>query len=74
MEKPDGYVRISRRSGVLIQHPYPMYYYPDNITESILIFQKGVFDYYSISNEVKELSKIDIEEFNEKKYICLYGK
>lgn len=72
-KKPDGYVRISRRSGVLIQHPYPMYYYPDNITESILIFQKGVFDYYSISNEVKELSKIDIEEFNEKKiYMSLW--
>lgn len=43
--KPKGYVRISRRSGVVIQHPYPMYYYPDNIQESILIFQKGKFDY-----------------------------
>src|SRR3989442_12329973 len=31
--KPKGYVRIRRRSGVLIQHPYPMYYYPDNIQE-----------------------------------------
>jgi DNA modification methylase len=29
--KPEGYIRISRRSGVIIQHPYPMYYYPDNI-------------------------------------------
>ena len=25
-KKPDGYVRISRRSGVLLQNPYPMYY------------------------------------------------
>ena len=50
--KPKGYVRISRRSGVVIQHPYPMYYYPDNIQESILIFQKGRFDY----SYVRELS------------------
>ena len=39
-KKPDGYIRISRRSGVFLQHPYPMYYYPDNLIESILIFQK----------------------------------
>ena len=35
--KPEGYVRIGRRSGVLLQHPFPMYYYPDNIQESIII-------------------------------------
>jgi modification methylase len=46
--KPEGYVRISRRSGVLLQHPYPMYFYPDNIHESILIFQKGKFNYDNI--------------------------
>ena len=40
-KKPDGYLRISRRSGVLLQNPYPMYFYPDNLLESILIFQKG---------------------------------
>jgi len=28
--KPEGYVRISRRSGVMLQHPYSMYFYPDN--------------------------------------------
>ena len=38
--KPEGYIRISRRSGVLLQNPYPMYYYPDNLLEIILIFQK----------------------------------
>ncbi|MFX0015424.1 MAG: DNA-methyltransferase [Promethearchaeota archaeon] len=38
--KPEGYIRISRRSGVLLQNPYPMYYYPDNLIENILIFQK----------------------------------
>ncbi len=26
--KPAGYTRISRRSGVVLQHPYPMYFYP----------------------------------------------
>lgn len=64
-KKPDGYLRISRRSGVLIQNPYPMYYYPDNLLESIIIFQKGDFDYKSISAEVKEASKIDIQEFKD---------
>ncbi len=44
-KKPDGYLRISRRSGVLLQNPYPMYFYPDNLLESIIIFQKGKFDY-----------------------------
>jgi DNA modification methylase len=38
--KPEGYIRISRRSGVLLQNPYPMYYYPDNLLEVILVFQK----------------------------------
>jgi len=62
-KKPDGYLRISKRSGVLLQNPFPMYYYPDNLLESIVIFQKGKFDYRSISKEVRELSKIDLKEF-----------
>ncbi len=65
--KPKGYTRISRRSGVLLQHPYPMYYYPDNIQENILIFQKGRFDYgylNTLSDEVKEASRIDLNEYN----------
>lgn len=66
--KPEGYIRISRRSGVLVQHPYPMYYYPDNLQESILIFQNGDFDYKRISKEVKEASKINIEEFQREKW------
>ena len=66
--KPKGYVRISRRSGVILQHPYPMYFYPDNLQESILIFQKGKFDYSNIKNlppEILEASKIDKKEFNQ---------
>jgi DNA modification methylase len=70
-KKPEGYIRISKRSGVLIQHPYPMYFHPDNIYEEILIFQKGNFDYSYLKNlgrEVLEESKIDIELFNREKW------
>ncbi len=66
--KPSGYTRISRRSGVVLQHPYPMYFYPDNIQESILIFQKGEFDYAqlkSVQAKNLESSKIDTQRFNE---------
>jgi len=69
--KPEGYIRISRRSGVVIQHPYPMYFYPDNIQESILIFQKGEFDYDYVKKlppEIKEESKIDVKEYQKNKW------
>jgi site-specific DNA-methyltransferase (adenine-specific) len=65
--KPKGYVRISRRSGVVVQHPYPMYFYPDNIQESILIFQKGRFDYSyvrELSSKLLEKSRIPIQDYN----------
>ncbi len=58
-KKPEGYIRISRRSGVLLQHPYPMYFYPDNIQESILIFQKGKYKYPPPNSE----SEIDKDEY-----------
>lgn len=32
-KKPEGYIRISRRSGVMLQNPYPMYFYPDKYIE-----------------------------------------
>jgi len=67
-KKPDGYLRISGRSGVLLQNPYPMYFYPDNLLESILILQKGRFEYRSVSPEIRELSRINIEEFQIKKW------
>jgi len=66
--KPKGYVRISRRSGVVIQHPYPMYYYPDNIQESILIFQKGRFDYSYVRElplKILEKSRIALNDYND---------
>lgn len=67
-KKPEGYLRISKRSGVILQNPYPMYYYPDNLLESIIIFQKGKFDYKSINQEVREASKIDKDEFQKNKW------
>ncbi len=67
-KKPEGYLRISRRSGVILQNPYPMYFYPDNLLESIIIFQKGRFNYKSISKEIRESSKINIKEFQENKW------
>jgi DNA modification methylase len=72
-KKPEGYLRISRRSGVILQNPYPMYFYPDNLLESIIFFQKGKFDYKSVSKEVKQASRVDKEEFqNNKWYMTLW--
>ena len=66
--KPEGYIRISRRSGVILQHPYPMYFYPDNIQETILIFQNGKFDYKRTPKELKKKSKINVEEYQRNKW------
>ena len=72
-KKPEGYIRISRRSGVILQNPYPMYFYPDNLLESIIIFQKGKFDYRSVSKAVREKSKVDTKEIqNNKWYMTLW--
>lgn len=69
--KPEGYIRISRRSGVVVQHPYPMYFYPDNIQESILIFQKGRFDYKYVRDlapSIREASRIDLSRYQSEKW------
>ena len=69
--KPAGYTRISRRSGVVLQHPYPMYFYPDNIQESILLFQNGEFDYAQLKDapkKVLESSKIDTTKLNKERW------
>ncbi len=73
-KKPNGYLRISKRSGVILQNPFPMYYYPDNLLESIIIFQKGKFDYRSISEEVREISKINKKNFRTITGIRHFGK
>jgi len=69
--KPAGYTRISRRSGVVLQHPYPMYFYPDNIQESILLFQNGEFDYSHLKEAPKKIlesSKIDTVQLNKERW------
>src|SRR3989475_10781356 len=69
--KPGGYTRISRRSGVVLQHPYPMYFYPDTIHESILLFQNGEFDYNHLKDAPKNLlesSKIDTVQLNKERW------
>ena len=51
----------AKRFGLFIQHPYPMYYFPNNIFEHILVFRKGKFDYKKVSLEEKERAEVDIE-------------
>ena len=67
-KKPEGYLRISRRSGVILQNPYPMYFYPDNLLESIIFFQKGKFEYKSIPKKTKEKSKVNVQEIQKNKW------
>jgi len=63
-KKPEIYTKISKRSGVLIQHPYPLYYYPDNIYEEIVVFKKpGKF-----IPRNKEESKININKYQMEKW------
>jgi len=45
-----------------------MYFYPDNLLESIIIFQKGKFDYKSIPNNIRDKSKVDTKEIQSKKW------
>lgn len=51
-----------RRAGSVIQKPYPGYYYPNIMTEYILIFsKKGNNIYKDKKQEEKEKSKIEID-------------
>ena len=45
-----------------------MYCYFDNCSESILVFQNGDFDYRKISQEVRDSSRINLEEFQKEKW------
>jgi DNA modification methylase len=45
-----------------------MYYYPDNLQESILVFQKGDFEYDRIPEKVKKESEIDRTTFQKNKW------
>jgi site-specific DNA-methyltransferase (adenine-specific) len=65
-EKP---VAKDRRSGVLMQHPYPGYYYPSLVTEYIFVFQKPAESdskqniYHDKSQEQKEENEIDLSDY-----------
>jgi len=62
-KKPDGINSGSgRRFGIIMQHPYPMYYYPNNVYEHILVFRKGVFDFSQLRNRELAPSRVDIDE------------
>ena len=52
----------AKRFGVFLQHPYPMYYFPNNVFEHILVFRKGKFDYKQLTEEDKLRAAIDIGE------------
>jgi len=52
----------SKRFGVFVQHPFPMYYFPNNIFEHILVFRKGRFDYKKITFEDKQRAAVDLGE------------
>jgi modification methylase len=56
--KPTGYGTRQRRAGAFIQSSLPMNLYFENITESILIFQKKFFHKEQISKEVMEESSL----------------
>jgi len=58
-----------KRFGTLIQNPFPMYYYPNNIYEHILVFRKGKFDFKSVSDVEKKKARLDIEEAK-KRWSC----
>lgn len=69
-EKP---IAKDRRSGVLIQHPYPGYYYPSVVAEYVFVFQKQAESekknniYWNKTEEEKEKNKIDLSDFQGEK-------
>lgn len=51
-----------KRAGVTIQHPYPGYYHPNIMTESILVFRKpGPKIYENRSQAEKEANRINLD-------------
>jgi len=69
-EKP---VARDRRSGVLLQHPYPGYYYPSLVAEYVFVFQKPSGTkkkdniYHFRSKEEKEKNRIDLSNYQGEK-------
>ena len=69
-EKP---VARDRRSGVLLQHPYPGYYYPSLVAEYVFVFQKPADKksqnniYWDRSDEEKTENEIDLKDYQGEK-------
>jgi site-specific DNA-methyltransferase (adenine-specific) len=69
-EKP---VAKDRRSGVLLQNPYPGYYYPSVVSEYIFVFQKEAEEeeknsiYWDRSDEEKEENRINLDDYQGEK-------
>ena len=51
-----------KRAGVTIQHPYPGYFYPNIMTEYILLFRKPGVPIYKNTNGAKEESEFPIDK------------
>ena len=62
-----------RRSGVLMQHPYPGYYYPSFVVEYVFVFQKPAEKkeqnniYYFRTRKERAENKIDLSDYQEEK-------
>ena len=70
-KKPDGLgsggaTSAGKRFGVFLQHPFPMYYYPNNIYEHILVFRKGKFNFKNTTDEQKMDSRPDLDKMKNK--------
>jgi DNA modification methylase len=58
-----------RRSGVLLQHPYPGYYYPSLVSEYVFVFQKPAAKkdreniYWNRTEAEKERNRLDLTNF-----------
>lgn len=69
-EKP---IARDRRSGVLLQHPYPGYYYPSLVAEYVFVFQKPAEKegktniYWNRTFEEKENNIIDLSDYQGEK-------
>ena len=59
-KKPEGMKTsiASKRFGIMMQNPYPRYYYPNNIYEHCLVFRKGIKPTYPIR---KDENKVNIK-------------
>lgn len=69
-EKP---IARDRRSGVLLQHPYPGYYYPSLVAEYVFVFQKPAEKknenniYWFRSKEEKQKNSLDLSNYQGEK-------